>query len=396
MSLRNIYVRDFFLKAIHSFIGLSYVFYITRFKKTVIFFILQPANIKFIESLYSALNDTGSFNTCILTTGFSRNFYSYREKHFYIAPRLITLIKGDCVVSSNTGVPKHWINGFKNRIHTFHSPISTHRIFGENAFMAFNTFFVAGIHQKEEIISFGEPLFPASSKIFETGYLPIDNLQMKLRENTELKAGKQTDFRVSRKVMIAPSWGPENLVESGCWELISQLLAAEYQVVLRPHPGNFVYNKTEIERILTSFGSNQNFTLDDKFSDDCHLVSSSLLIGDWSGISFEFASAFCRPVLFINTRQKDFGALAADQKDSMPCFENHARERYGIVIESDEIANIVSYVDQIKANYQSFEQKILESRAYDFYNIGSVAKEMLIAITEIFDADEISEVKFDR
>lgn len=108
------------------------------------------------------------------------------------------------------------------------------------------------------------------------------------------------------KVLIAPSWQPDNIMESCAEPLVQSLLKSGLQVVVRPHP-EFVKRFPErIQALRQAFSEVEpgDFVLQDDFSDNSTLYTADLIITDWSTIFMEFCYTTRQPALFFNTPTK--------------------------------------------------------------------------------------------
>ena len=92
-----------------------------------------------------------------------------------------------------------------------------------------------------------------------------------------------------------------------------------------------------------------------------------ILISDWSGISFEFAFSFERPVIFIDTEKKILNQNYLKSKFSP--IEISKREEIGIVVDKENVSNILKYIEQLRQKKSFFESKIKKLRLEIVYNL---------------------------
>ena len=308
-----------------------------------------------MQPLVDKLDQQNILNYIVLTT--SKEYKNIKVKTIvlYINPILWRFMKGNIILTSNSGVSAKLINGFQTRIHSFHSPISVLRIYPDNAFDAFNTFFISGKHHDAELKYLFEKRKLPAPITFETGYMRIESFY-KFNQNYKKKLHGRT-------IIIAPSWGEFNIINLFGYDIIFSLLDAGFNVILRPHPGNEIYNTSEIAKIRKGFDTHPKFYYDSWDRMDL-ICESDILIGDWSGISFEFALALNRPVIFIDTQPKDNHGSPS----SFDLFEEYAREKVGRVICENSMKDIANIVNGIFVNYEAYKENIRENKADLIFN----------------------------
>ena len=172
-------------------------------------------------------------------------------------------------------------------------------------------------------------------------------------------------------VIIAPSYGEKNLLQVCGIELIRILLESNFRVLLRPHFRIFKDSKKLISKIIDQFGNNPNFILEEGIISSEIFNSSLCMISDWSGISFEYAFTFERPVIFIDVPKK---ILNPDSSDiSLEPIEISYREKIGFVVPPSNVNTIPTLLSTINSD-NSMLSSIKQIRSKTVYNIGQSAK----------------------
>ena len=85
------------------------------------------------------------------------------------------------------------------------------------------------------------------------------------------------------------------------------------KVIFRPYPGNEIDDKKYIDIIKASFSKNKFFKYE-SWTSTKSLCDTDIMISDWTGSSIEYAFALDRPVIFIDTKPKDFQILIGMEK----------------------------------------------------------------------------------
>ena len=107
-------------------------------------------------------------------------------------------------------------------------------------------------------------------------------------------------------VLVAPSWGKSGILSKYGDEFLSALEKTGFEIIVRPHPQSFTSEKALLDSLIEKHPSiswnrdNDNFSVLDK---------SDILITDFSGIIFEYALVFKKPLIYADT---EFDSLPYD------------------------------------------------------------------------------------
>ena len=235
-------------------------------------------------------------------------------------------------------------NNVEKYIYLFHSLVSCHMIYRNKAFHNFDLIHCSTYSQYKELTEL-KNYYNSRYELLKTGYQKIDNISKNYISNNVIK----------KSVVIAPSWGDKNILNTCLEELISVLIKNSYNVTLRPH-NQFIKNNNQIINKLKSLHGNKHLSIDSGNSEFTHLLNSEFLITDWSGISMEYAFITYRPVIFINTpkkiNNKKFNEINLEPTESK------IRSRIGIEVNLDEIHLIPNILNRL--NNTSYKENILK------------------------------------
>ena len=138
-------------------------------------------------------------------------------------------------------------------------------------------------------------------RLVEHGYGRLDTIlrQAGRQRTKEAPAGS------GPHILIAPSWGPEGMIESGVGAtIIGQLLQGQYRVTLRPHPQTLRFARHRITAILAQYQGSPLFSHEADVAGLHSLYESDAMISDWSGVALEYIIALKKPVLFVDVPRK--------------------------------------------------------------------------------------------
>jgi YidC/Oxa1 family membrane protein insertase len=245
----------------------------------------------------------------------------------------------------------------------------------------FDTILCVGKFQFDEIRE-TEKLYGLKEKrLVECGYGLLENLY---------NAYEKCDIvdRSRKKILIAPSWQPDNILDSCINAILDQLLGRGYDVVVRPHPEYVKRYGTRMDGIVERYaeyqGGDLTFELD--FSNSNSIFDSDLVISDWSGTAYEFSFVTKRPVIFINTPPK-INNLEYDKLSVKP-LEILLRDKIGIQIETDKLDELPNAVENLFSSEWEYKQTIstiLEKYISNFGNSGEVAARYIISKLKVKD-----------
>ena len=254
-------------------------------------------------------------------------------------------------------------------IYTFHSMNSTHMEFQKDAFDEFDSIFCVGPYQVQELRA-TEQLYNLKRKnLVECGYGLLDKL-LKLKSTFPEKKNLLKNNK--KNILIAPSWGKQNLLESTGIELVKTLLDAGYYVTVRPHPMTSKKSPKTIKQIKERFEKNPDFLLDTNTSSFEQLFSSYALITDWSGIGYEYAFVCERPVIYVDVPKKAHNKEY--EKIGLVPFEISIRDKIGEIISVQNIETIPERIEFLYSHDNNFENKVQKIRNDAIFNIGESGK----------------------
>ena len=299
-------------------------------------------------------------------------------KSFYIGDGSVKYkffweLKAKVVIMTMPDLENHWIKRSivfpVNYIYLFHSMNSTHMAFQKEAFDRFNTIFCVGQYQIQEIRA-TEQLYNLKQKnLVEYGYGLLDKLLKSRPSHSQQNFLSKNN---KKKILIAPSWGKQNLLESTGIELIKILLDAGYHVTVRPHPMTVKKSSKLIKQIKEKFEKNPDFLLDTNASSFEQLFSSYALITDWSGIGHEYAFVCERPVIYVDVPKKAHNKEY--EKIQLVPFETSVRDKIGEVVSPQNIKIMPERIKFLYGHINDFQNKIQKIRNDAIFNIGKSGK----------------------
>ena len=102
-------------------------------------------------------------------------------------------------------------------------------------------------------------------------------------------------------VLLAPSWGKSAIFKRFGSKIIEELLKTGYHIIIRPHPQSFVSETEMIDELMAAFPASEQLEWNRDVDNFNALHRADILISDFSGTIFEFALAFYKPVISVDT-----------------------------------------------------------------------------------------------
>ncbi len=102
-------------------------------------------------------------------------------------------------------------------------------------------------------------------------------------------------------VLLAPSWGKSAILSRFGERILDKLLACDCHVIVRPHPQSFQSEKELLDRLMARYPDSEKLEWNRDNDNFEVLRRSDLMISDFSGVVFDFALVFDKPVLYADT-----------------------------------------------------------------------------------------------
>lgn len=295
-----------------------------------------------------------------------------RIRAYYIGEnRLITLMMkmdADVVVMTmpdldNFHIKRSYIRNDINYIFVQHDTNNHAMLMRKGCTDHFDTIFLTGKHQKQEEIEFEKVYGLKPRKLVEVGYPLIDEMRAAYRTSVHQKNERT-------KILIAPSWQKDNIIDSCLEELLDQLKGHGYDVIVRPHPQE-VRLKNAYMTALKQKYEKSGIEIQMDFSSNNPIMEADLLITDWSGISWEYAFTTLRPVLFINTPMKimnpDYAEIRTENVNLI------LRDKIGRSLDLNELDHTAEMVCDLLSHKEEYQEQI-DALAHEYlYNLDGSA-----------------------
>lgn len=146
-----------------------------------------------------------------------------------------------------------------------------------------------------------------------------------------------------RTVLLAPSWGKSALFSVYGGKILDVLLQTGYHIIVRPHPQSFTSEKAMIDELMQRYPASDQLEWNRDTDNFEVLRRSDILISDFSGVIFDFALVYDKPVIYTNP-QFDVSPYDAWWLDT-PLWTTSALPRIGCELTEENMSNLRELID---------------------------------------------------
>ena len=253
-------------------------------------------------------------------------------------------------------------------IYTPHDPMSVHMSFREGAMNHFDTVFCVGPQQIQEIRKTEEVYGLPAKTLVECGYCLLDDMMA----DWEKREKKPADG--IKRILIAPSWNEDNILDSCADVLIRSLLKEGRKITVRPHPEYVKRYGPKLNAFMDRWKEQTGEVLvfETDFSSNESLYEADILITDWSGIAYEYSYTTGKPTLFINTKMKMPNPNW--EKIGITPLEISLRDQIGRSLNKNELNKAEEVIAEMEAHPKEWAEKIAKVREENIFHPGEAGK----------------------
>lgn len=252
----------------------------------------------------------------------------------------------------------------KYYIHVPHmlTDLTSYRMFALDHYDAVLT---TGEYQIEDIRKIEEIRKTAKKEMIPVGFPLMDELSKKVSAD----APKALDD--VKTVLLAPSWGKNGILSKFGQKILSSLKETGFNVIVRPHPQSLTAEKEMIDDLMKKFPDSENFSWNfDNSNFDC-LKASDILISDFSGVIYEYAFLFNRPVIYADVQFDSSVYDAAWIDHPMWCLST--LEKIGVKLEESQFSDMKNFINNALES-QDIKKALEEAKSQAWCNRGNSAK----------------------
>ncbi len=359
--------------------------------KRLVFYSEASGFYKYFQNIIEELLKRTNVNIHYVTSDPEDQIFAIAEKEPRIHPyyigerRLITLfmkMDADIMVMTMPDLDTyHFKRSYVRKdveyVYVFHGMFSGLITLRKGALDHFDTLLTPTPGFEEEMRAWNRVNGLPDQKMIPCGYGVIDNMAAQYDAMEKRSHDPKT-------ILIAPSWQEGNILDSCLRELAEPLLAAGYDVTVRPHPQyirRFPQRLDALMRECEGYDAGR-FRFQLNFSSNETVFASDLVVTDWSNIGYEYAMATKKPVLFVNTPRKIVNEAWTEEDVAKYAPDDKIRGIIGRTIEPGDAREkgieAVEYMLSHRAEYEELLDTVRRERLYHFGESGKYGAEYLI------------------
>lgn len=215
----------------------------------------------------------------------------------------LNFLKANILLSTTPGLDVYQWKKSKEvdcYIHMFHAPndVTLYRMFGIDYY---DSILVSGAYQEKDIRALEAMRNLPAKDIYTIGIPYMDVMADRLKTVAE-KDSETNNKEKTPTVLLAPSWGPSAIFSVYGGKIIEKLLSTGYHVIVRPHPQSFKSEKDMLDKLMAEFPESDQLEWNRDNDNFEVLRRSDILISDFSGVIFDFALIYDKPVIYTDPK----------------------------------------------------------------------------------------------
>ncbi len=190
------------------------------------------------------------------------------------------------------------------------------------------------------------------------------------------KAVKKTGPSSPPVILAAPAWGYRNFLSLCGVGFLARLAESGYEVILRPHPQSLKSEPELIDRVRAELSSFENISFDLDPDGSASLARADLMIADISGVRFDFALLYSRPVISINAPMRNVEQYEVTELERF--WDLDVSPEIGRVLRPDELDGVVAAVKELLAEPEGALEAFRDKYVANFGHAGAFIADWLI------------------
>lgn len=208
----------------------------------------------------------------------------------------LNMLKADVLLSTTPGLDVYQWKRSRDVKWYAHIPhmandITLYRMFGLDYYDAV---LLSGEYQKKQIRTLESLRGLPEKELPIVGITYMDAMKARLDRAEPLPPQPVT-------VLLAPSWGESAILKRYGARIIDALLKTGYHIIVRPHPQSFTSEKEMLDALTAQYPDSDRIEWNRDNDNFEVLRRADILISDFSGVIFDFALVFDKPVIYADT-----------------------------------------------------------------------------------------------
>lgn len=253
--------------------------------------------------------------------------------------------------------------GVKKYVHITHSSAetSTYCLYSLDFFDAV---FLNGEHQIRDIRELENKRNTIIKDLYVVGNPYLDELSKMKETITKENNNKKT-------ILIAPSWGMNCLFRRFGEKLLDNIVNSDYNIIIRPHPQSLISDKDIIDKFQNRYKDKNNVEWDFNRVNIYSLSKADIMISDFSGVIFDYAFLFEKPVIIPSFTFDKRGTDAIEIDEEVWTFETIPKISFKL--DENNFSNISQIIED-SINNETLKNNILKAKEEAYMYEGQASK----------------------
>lgn len=253
--------------------------------------------------------------------------------------------------------------GVKKYVHITHSSAetSTYCLYSLDFFDAV---FLNGEHQIRDIRELENKRNTIIKDLYVVGNPYLDELSKMKETITKENNNKKT-------ILIAPSWGMNCLFRRFGEKLLDNIVNSDYNIIIRPHPQSLISDKDIIDKFQNRYKDKNNVEWDFNRVNIYSLSKADIMISDFSGVIFDYAFLFEKPVIIPSFTFDKRGTDAIEIDEEVWTFETIPKISFKL--DENNFYNISQIIED-SINNETLKNNILKAKEEAYMYEGQASK----------------------
>ena len=253
--------------------------------------------------------------------------------------------------------------GVKKYVHITHSSAetSTYCLYSLDFFDAV---FLNGEHQIRDIRELENKRNTIIKDLYVVGNPYLDELSKMKETITKENNNKKT-------ILIAPSWGMNCLFRRFGEKLLDNIINSDYNIIIRPHPQSLISDKDIIDKFQNRYKYKNNVEWDFNRVNIYSLSKADIMISDFSGVIFDYAFIFEKPVIIPSFTFDKRGTDAIEIDEEVWTFETIPKISFKL--DENNFSNISQIIED-SINNETLKNNILKAKEEAYMYEGQASK----------------------
>lgn len=337
-------------------------------KKQVVFYALTGGQYRYYKNTIEYILENSDVTVHYLTNDPTDAVLNLEHEHFksYYASQQKTIrlmLHLDCDIMATTvtclqiyHMKRSIVRDDIEYIFVPHTLASLHVVMRATACDHFDTVMCVGAHNIAEVRRRETLAKLPKKKLIKAGYGLYDQLATSYESIVA-----QATTHAKPRILIAPSWQIDNILDLCIDELLPALLGQGYEITIRPHPQYirlFPERMSALQKQYADYVTKGELDFGLNFADNNSVFTADLLITDWSNIAFEFAYCTLKPCVFINTPMKVMNP--SYKQYGVEIVDITLRDKVGVSIDVDNISSAKETVTSLLSSKDDYKEQITQ------------------------------------